>query len=390
MSLPWSTSATGILLVVWLVALLPTLDVAALRRELWTPAGGLPVLLWLLALVGMLWAVDVPFKERVGGLGGYHKLLLIPLFMLQFRRSPRAGWVIIGYLAACGALLVMSYADLLLSRFPSFPQLPIIVKNHSPGIVVKDYITQGGEFVACAMFLAPLALLGRNDGRRRQAIFALLAALCFLANVIYIGLSRTALVTAAALLVLFAWKFLSWGGRFALLAAVIAAGALSWPLTENVRANVSGFIHEIRIYRPNGEITRSGERLVYWQKSLTFVRSAPLIGHGTGSIRDQFRRAAEGQTGMAAEASANPHNQTFAVAIQLGAVGVALLIAMWLSHLQMFRGSGLAAWFGLVVVAQNIIGSMFNSHLLDFTQGWSYVVGVGVAGGVMMKRRSSS
>jgi O-antigen ligase len=53
-SLPWSTSATSILLVLWLVALLPTLDVAMARREVETAAGGLPVLLWLLAALGML------------------------------------------------------------------------------------------------------------------------------------------------------------------------------------------------------------------------------------------------------------------------------------------------------------------------------------------------
>ena len=47
-SLPWSTSATGILAVLWLLVLVPTLDRAALRRVLTTPAGGLPVLLWAL------------------------------------------------------------------------------------------------------------------------------------------------------------------------------------------------------------------------------------------------------------------------------------------------------------------------------------------------------
>jgi hypothetical protein len=31
--LPWSTSATGICIILWLVALLPTLDGAAIRRE---------------------------------------------------------------------------------------------------------------------------------------------------------------------------------------------------------------------------------------------------------------------------------------------------------------------------------------------------------------------
>jgi O-antigen ligase len=41
-----------------------------------------------------------------------------------------------------------------------------------------------------------------------------------------------------------------------------------------------------------------------------------------------------------------------------------------------------------VVVVQNFVGSLFNSHLFDFVQGWVYVFGVGVAGGMALKRRS--
>src|SRR6266536_494118 len=54
-SLPWSTSATSILIVLWLIAVVPTLDVASVRREAMTPAGGLPALLWALGALGMLW-----------------------------------------------------------------------------------------------------------------------------------------------------------------------------------------------------------------------------------------------------------------------------------------------------------------------------------------------
>src|SRR5579863_4491345 len=79
-SLPWSTSATSILLVLWLLTLLPTLNVAMVRREVETAAGGLPVLLWLLAAVGMLWA-EVSWAERIHGLGGFHRLLTIPLLL---------------------------------------------------------------------------------------------------------------------------------------------------------------------------------------------------------------------------------------------------------------------------------------------------------------------
>jgi hypothetical protein len=82
----------------------------------------------------------------------------------------------------------------------------------------------------------------------------------------------------------------------------------------------------------------------------------------------------------------NPHNQTLNVAVQWGLVGVALLWAMWLVHLSLFRGEGLVAWIGLLVVVQNMLSSLINSHLFDFTEGWIYVLGVGVAAGTTLAR----
>src|SRR5450631_4221848 len=87
-SLPWSTSATGILVVLWLLALVPTLFWADVRAELTTAAGGLPVLLVLLGAVGTLWA-DVPWPECWSGVESFVKLLVIPLLLVQFRRSDR-------------------------------------------------------------------------------------------------------------------------------------------------------------------------------------------------------------------------------------------------------------------------------------------------------------
>jgi O-antigen ligase len=85
----------------------------------------------------------------------------------------------------------------------------------------------------------------------------------------------------------------------------------------------------------------------------------------------------------------NPHNQTLNVAVQWGCVGVVILYAMWLVHLLLFRGEGLVAWIGLMVVLQNIFSSLFNSHLFDFHEGWMYVLGVGVAGGAMLRETSA-
>jgi O-antigen ligase len=120
------------------------------------------------------------------------------------------------------------------------------------------------------------------------------------------------------------------------------------------------------------------------------LETAPLVGHGTGSIPAQFRKAAVGQQGAASAAPDNPHNQIFAVAIQLGLVGGLVLVAMWIAHIALFRGSGLTALIGMIVVVQNVVSSVFNSHLFDFTSGWLYVFGVGVAGGMVLRERASA
>lgn len=117
------------------------------------------------------------------------------------------------------------------------------------------------------------------------------------------------------------------------------------------------------------------------------VADAPIIGHGTGSIADEFRRAAAGATGAAGVVSVNPHDQIFAVAIELGVIGAAVLLAMWAAHFMLFWGKGLTAWIGAIVVVQAVVSSFFNSHIFDFSQGWLYVFGVGVAGGMILKER---
>lgn len=383
-SLPWSTSASGILAALWLIAIIPTLDAAALRRVLSTPAGGLPVLLAGLALIGTLWAVDVSLAERFAGLKSFHRFLAIPLLIVQFQRSERAPWVLNGFLLSCGILLMVSWLLIL------DPQLPGPWRRDSTvGVPIKDYIAQSGEFTFCIFVLAALGLKAWHERRLQFATALCLLALIFLANVLYVATSRTALVILPVLVLLFAARHLNRKETVALLLAALVMAAAAWFYVAPIRNNITNLLSEMREYQPAGVSTRAGERLEFWRKSIGFVADAPLIGHGTGSIRDQFRRTVVGETGMAALASENPHNQTFAVAIQLGLAGAAVLFAMWIAHLFVFRGPEFAAWVGLVVVTQNIVGSLFNSHLFDFTQGWGYVIGVGVAAGAVFRSQAS-
>jgi len=381
-SLPWSTSATGILAFVWLLALIPTLSWSDLRRALATAAGALPVLLVLLGVFGMLWA-DATWAERWGGVGSFFKLLAIPLLLVQFCRSDRAVWVFGGYLFSCVALLAATTVVM------TIPPLSATLM-HANNVLVKNAATQSGGFVTSIFGLLYLAIEA-FERRRWWWLFGMLAVvLGMMANIFFVATGRTALVVLLVLLVLFAARHLRARGMATLVAGAIAVVVVGWFSSAYLRNRASDVFTEIRSYRTVNAVTSSGERIEFWKKSIAFVRAAPIIGHGTGSIHSLFIASSVGQTGAAASATTNPHNQTFAVAIQLGLIGTAVLWAMWIAHLLLFRRPGLAEWIGLVVVVQNIVGSLFNSHLFDFVQGWVYVLGVGVAGGVALKKREPS
>jgi O-antigen ligase len=378
-AMPWSTSISQILIVIWLVALIPTLDVATLRREVQSFAGGLPVLLWLLGLVGMLWA-DIPWAERFAGLGGFNKLLLIPLVLAQFRRSGRGRFVLYGFLLSCVALLIVS----LVTWFPAFQ-----VTGKAPGIPVRDYIAQSTEFLICAFALLGLAFEASRTRSWMLAGGAALLAALFVANILMIATGRTGLVVVALLLVIFGFRLLGWRGIIAGCIAAVVLGALGWMTSPFLRVRVMQSINETQEFQTSNAPSPTGQRLELWQRSLGFIVTAPVIGHGTGSIPDQFRRTAvgEGLTGLRAN---NPHSQVFAVAIQVGFIGVAVLLAMWLAHLMLFTGGGLVPWIGIVIVVQNIASSQFNSHLFDSLHGWLYVFGFGVVGGMVLRQRAAA
>jgi O-antigen ligase len=381
-TLPWSTTATGIFIALWLITILPAMEVGTLRRELTSAPGFLPVALWVLAAIGMLWA-DVTWAERLAGLGKFHRLLLIPMLFAHFRGSARGFYVVYGFFASVLLLLAVSWG---LAVIPGLSWRGM----HQPGVPAKDYIFQSTNFLICAFALLGYAVIeARARGWRLALVFIALAGL-FLANIFFVIGSRTSFVVAPVLLLLFGWRQFGWRGSVgAGLIGVLLSSAL-WFGSPYVRERIDNSLIEFRYYRERNTLSSTALHLEFLRKSVLFIEAAPIIGHGTGSIGEEFRDAALGQTGLGSELSQNPHNQIFAVAIQLGIVGAALLLAMWAVHLMLFAREGLIAWMGLVLVTENIVSSLFNSHLFDFTSGWLYVFGVGVLGGMVLRERDAA
>ncbi|MBR1120240.1 O-antigen ligase family protein [Bradyrhizobium lablabi] len=380
LALPWSTSAVSIFMLCWLGSAALMIDYGIYLRSLKRPIFVFPIALFMLAVIGMLWS-GAPWSERLYAVGPLARLLVLPGLFYHFSRSTRGKWVFIAFLVSCTLMAAVSW---IVAFNPGFSLKPEDARFC--GIFVRNYIDQGQEFSLCAIALAYPVMRLLKENRLWLAGFLTAIALVLIVNMVFVIASRTALATMPLMLAVFAFRYLQWRGIVALGMAVIVGG-LAWATTPRMCRTVETLARDFELYREHNTPTSAGLRMEYWKKSLRFIAEAPLVGHGTGSIRGLFQKAA---TGDAVEATghviANPHNQTFGVAIQWGVIGIVVLYAMWFSHLRLFLpGEGLAAWIGLLVVVQNVLTSLFNSHIFDFHAGWMYVLGVGVAGGMLLK-----
>jgi O-antigen ligase len=310
------------------------------------------------------------------------KLLAIPLLLYHFGRSQRSSWVFIAFFASCALVMACSWAVYL------EPNLSAAATGRI-GIPVRNYIDQSQEFSLCLFAAAPLLLNLIDNNRWVPALCCGALLLGFYCNMMFVVIARTAFLYLPVLLVIFAVRYCRPRAMQFLIAAAVVQ-ALVWYASPNLLNRADHSIQDYKLNRDSSIATSDGERLFYWRTSVRSIAAAPVFGHGTGSTKQVFDREAAGKTGEWANSIRNPHNQTLYVAIQWGMLGCIVLYAMWYYHLVLFLERSWAAWVGLVVVVQNFVGSLVNSHLFDFDEGWIYVIGVGVAGAMVARAREKA
>ena len=383
--LPVSTSGQAIALSVFVVLALLTVKPEEWLATIVTPAAAIPVGLFVLIVIGMLWS-PTPFAPG-GGVGHYAKLLLVPVAM-ACAFTPRQGLQIgYGFLAGCLVVLALSFLSF-------FIPLPSPFSHATDGVPVKDNAVQSGCFALCAFGLALGGVNAWVAGNRRRAAAMLILALVFLADVFMIYISKTGILMTMALVGLFVVQAGGWKRSLLIATPIVLVAAIAlWSSGPAQRrlAQIATDIHAVDSGKGNSEATLStASRLDFWSKAVEFIEQAPLFGHGTGSTKSLYQSLEATRPSPYGEAVPDPHNQFFAIAIQVGLVGGAILLAMWAAHFAMFVGGGFACAIGQAVVIQNFVGSLFNSHLSTVTQGMLYCLAVGLLGGIVLRARGGS
>ena len=306
-SLPWSTSATGILVVLWLIVLLPAIDWRRLAAERWTAASGLPV-------------AARRARRRRHGLGRRDVLPSVAKASSSFLKLlADPACCLCNSVARSGAGSCSTAISLRAPFCWPRPTRCACCRAGSPliyfGVPVKNGATQSGEFVTCIFGLRSGRSMPRSSAGNGRWLFASAAAAAVHARPILFSWRPAARRYAVALVLLVVFAVTQLRPMSAVTLFVIAGSALAgaWFSSPYLRARTTQIWTDYQKYEASDERNSSGERIEFWKKSIEFIREAPLIGHGTGTIPSLFAKSAAGKTGTAGSATTNPHNQTFAV-----------------------------------------------------------------------------
>lgn len=249
------------------------------------------------------------------------------------------------------------------------PQSSFVKGYPSDPEVFRKRITQS-VLTAFGAFYFALRALETGDFRRR-ALFACVAAAA-LFNVLFMVHSRTGQVVLLALL-LYALlaRFRGRGALAAFAVVVVLAGTIYLVPSSAVHQRVATTVQEIKSWRAGEPATAANMRLEAWSNSLEILHAHPIAGVGTGGFAAAYAREVEG-TSMAP--LRQPENQYLLTSVQLGIIGLAGMIALfiwqWRSAARLATRMDTDLARGLVLTMA--VGCAFNSFLLDHTEALFY------------------
>ena len=328
--------------------------------------------LFALLVAGLAYGTREP-GDGLRYLGKYVDLAFVPIFLTLFdsERVRRLAWHALG--AGIALTLLLSFAIWL----GLAPEHWALTGDRRNPVVFKQYLTQGLMMAFGALMFAQLART--TPSRPQRYGWSLLAALAAV-NVILLTPGRTGQLILAALVIHFVHSLWRWRGTFVATAGITIALCALVLGTTGTGARFERAINELKDWQPAKAVTTDssiGNRLEFYHSSLEIAREHPLIGTGTGSFPKVY---ADHVAGTAMTPTTNPHNEYLNIVIQLGAVG--LLTMLYLFHcawrlapaLPTSLERGLAR--GLVITF--VVGSLFNSLLMDHAEGLLFAWATGL------------
>lgn len=258
----------------------------------------------------------------------------------------------------------------------------------------NNYVTYAGNksillgillAIAAAWMLYDITVLPDRRGLwERVAAFAYITiALLLLTK------TRTASLIFVLLCMLILFRQLIHAPRkiFLILATLIFVGGV-WQFSTGLNSRTANTLKDLSTFTQGGKVSDEGNRLEILSVTSQIIVEKPWLGHGMASWMPIY---AERAIGLSSAGMSTPHNDYFLYAAEIGILGVAALLWIWITQL-------IVAWkiggrdgmlLGMLGIAL-IVGGMFNAILRDLVFGMPFIILLAIPlAGVGQERRAT-
>jgi O-antigen ligase len=355
--------STGLLLICWLIS--------GRFKDKFLIAKNNPAVIatfFLLFLYGVgIFYSSADFDYAQSFFFKYDKLLLIPIVATTLTNEKYRRYAINAFLISTIVVLIISYLKLL-GIYPHHDvgQGYIVFKNRISGSIIMSF----GMY-----WMLLRAVYTKGSHRFTWIGLSILAA----GNVLFLVNGRTGMVLLPVLVLMFFYEI--YGKRVLkyLMAIGIAGLLIAYNTPSLHQSRIFTIKDEISNSETRGEVTSAGQRVEFYKNTFKLISQHPIFGGGTGSMESEYSKISEAQRSLQKRVP-NPHNQYLLTTQELGIFGLIALLAFWyipwrMSY-QLKSAENAKTLRGLIITITT--GSLFNSLLLDASEGKFYCLMAGI------------
>ncbi len=349
--------------VVFLISLL----IAGDYRAKWATVRDNPMFWPVVSLAGVSWLAAL-FLERPAegfwsGFGHYQTYLFLLLFISVGKGAWQRRAVTVFFAGAVYAASLYYLAFLkVLPAVQPFTNYVVYSGNKSILLGILLALAAGWMFYELNAVTDRRAFWWRV-GRFLYVTFALL----------FLATTRTGVLIFLLLCMLASLKYFSWSWRgMRWLAGLLVIMGIAWGLAADFRARTLGTVHDLQAFSQGEKISSQGVRLGMYAVTSQIIAEKPLIGHGIATWTPLY---AERAKPLGLDLVSTPHNEYLLHAAEMGAVGAAVLLWVWLTQLAVAWKMGGDDGMRLLLLGIAImVGGMFNAILRDAVFGLALMV----------------
>ncbi|MDP1679239.1 MAG: O-antigen ligase family protein [Candidatus Nitrotoga sp.] len=208
---------------------------------------------------------------------------------------------------------------------------------------------------------------------RRSLWLKVLAFLYVVIALLFLAKSRTASLIFILLCLLFFLKYFIMSWRSVLWSlSFVSILAVAWLSASNLGQRVIGTVEDVKSFSQGQHISDDGIRLEMFSITSKIISEKPWAGHGIATFPSQYQKYAKG---LFSEGTQTPHNDYLFYSAEIGLIGLAALLWIWLTQLTVAWkiGGAPGMWLGMLGVAM-MIGGMFNAILRDAVFGMPFMI----------------